>query len=113
MEYKTITGKVHDLSTWPQEHRQFIRRAYWWYQTDTAYEDFVKRILGSGSPVLDRKENGPEPTKTPFYEVAVDLQARLGVKQGKMTKDWDGPLEPDMPDDLLKGTEASNGHREG
>lgn len=95
--YKTIDGTEYDLSVWPKEHLDFARRAYWWYCSETPYETFVSRILGPDSPVLKRKTNGSRPTRTPLYGVVTDLQARLGVKQGCLAKDWDGPIDPEWP----------------
>lgn len=97
MIYETRFGDVYNLSDWPKGHREFIEQAYRLYLSDTPYIDFVKRILGPQSPVLDRRSNGPTPTRTPLYEVATDLEFRLGTKQGHFLKDWDGPIDPEWP----------------
>lgn len=93
--YRTCDGIEYDLSRWPAVHREFLRRAYWHYVNGMPYEEFVAFILGAGSPVLDPKLNGPVPTRTPLYAVVTDLQGRLGVKQGKMLKDWEGEVDPE------------------
>jgi hypothetical protein len=95
MIYRDRFGQEYDLSTWPKEHLEFLRRAYWHYANNMRYEEFAVFILGSGSPVLDAKKNGPIPTRTPLYEVATDLEFRLGVKQGQYSKDWEGEVDPE------------------
>ncbi len=95
--YRTITGKQYNLDTWPEEHLQFLRRAYWHYLHGMKYEDFVAFILGPQSPVLNVNKNGPKPTRTPLYDVVTDLQGRLGVKQGLLIKDWVGEVDPEWP----------------
>lgn len=95
--YKTTDGQEFDLGLMPKEHRDFLTRAYWHYCTGMQYEEFVAFILGPNSPVLDPKKNGPVPTRTPLYEVVTDLQGRLGVKQGLMTQDWEGEVDPIWP----------------
>lgn len=98
MIYRTRFGDEYNVARWPKEHRQFLQQAYWWYVQDTPYEEFTQRILGPDSPVLNRKKNGPVPTRTPLYEVVTDLEFRLGVKQGHFLKDWDGPVDPEWPE---------------
>ena len=95
--YTTTGGQEFDLELMPKEHQNFLQRAYWFYCTNMQYEDFVVFILGPNSPVLNPKTNGPIPTRTPLYEVVTDLQGRLGVKQGVMTKDWEGEIDPIWP----------------
>jgi len=97
MIYRTRFGKEYDLSKWPKEHVAFLRRAYWEYANNMDYERFAAFILGAGSPVLSKKHNGPVPVDTPLYDVATDLEFRLGVKRGHYTKDWDGPVDPVWP----------------
>ncbi len=94
MKYKTRFGVEYDLSRWPKEHREFVQRAYWHYTMGMDYDDFIPFILGVNSPVMNRKKNGPAPTRTPLYEVATDLQFRLAVKQGRLEKDWEGEVDP-------------------
>ena len=100
MNYRTRFGDEYELAEWPREHIDFLRRVYGLYLLNVPYEVFTKRILGPESPVLDRKRNGPVPTRTPLYEVATDLEFRLGTKQGRFQKDWDGPIDPDWPAEL-------------
>jgi hypothetical protein len=95
--YQTTDGQEHNIGEMPSEHKEFLRRAYWHYCTDIQYEEFVVFILGPNSPVLDPKKNGPVPTRTALYEVATDLQGRLGVKQGVMAQDWEGEIDPLWP----------------
>lgn len=98
MIYRTCDGAEYDLATWPREHVEFVRRAYWHYINGMKYEDFVTFILGPESPVLNPKANGPKPTRTPLYDVVTDLEGRLGVKQGLMLKDWEGEVDPEWPE---------------
>lgn len=98
MIYKTRYGDEYDLSIWPAEHREFIRKAYWRYWQNPPYTEFTTYILGANSPVLNAKTNGPVPTRTPLYEVATDLEFRLAVKQGICTKDWEGEVDPEWPE---------------
>lgn len=93
--YRTRFGQEYDLAAWPKEHLEFLRKAYWKYATNVPYEEFTAFILGPQSPVLDPKRNGPAPTRTPLYEVATDLEFRLGVKQGHYEKDWEGEVDPE------------------
>lgn len=95
--YTTTDGQEYDLGLISKDHRDFLARAYWHYCNGMDYEVFVAFILGPNSPVLDPKRNGPTPTRTPLYEVATDLQGRLGVKQGLMTQDWEGEVDPIWP----------------
>ena len=95
--YKMMDGREIDLSSWLKEHIQFIRRAWWWYCNNLPFEEFTVKILGPDSPVLDARKNGPTPTRTPLYDVATDLQFRLGTKQGHFKKDWDGEVDPEWP----------------
>jgi hypothetical protein len=98
MIYITRYGDQYDLSTWPKSHLAFVQRAHWLYWQHPPYEEFVTFILGPSSPVLNRKLNGPNPTRTPLYEVATDLEFRLAVKQGVCEKDWEGDLDPSWPE---------------
>ncbi len=95
--YRTTEGREYDLQAMPSEHGEFLRKTYWHYCAGMDYEEFVAFILGPNSPVLDPKKNGPMPTRTPLYEVVTDLQGRLGVKQGLMTQDWEGEVDPIWP----------------
>lgn len=95
MKYQTRFGKTYNLANWPKEHLEFFKKAVWNYWNGLPYEDFISLILGSNSPVLNRKINGPEPTETPLYDVLTDLQFRLGTKQGLFEKDWEGEIDPD------------------
>ena len=95
--YKTASGNEYDLAQMSREHKIFLKRAYWHYCTNMAYEDFIFFILGPNSPVLNLKKNGPKPTNTPLYDITTDLQGRLGVKQGLLSKDWEGDIDPLWP----------------
>lgn len=92
--YMTRFGERLDMSDWPAEHVQWLRQMYQLYFMQPPYEDFVQRLLGPNSPVLNKRKNGPVPTRTPLYEAATDLQFRLGVRQGLFKKDWDGEVDP-------------------
>jgi len=94
VRYRTRKGKEYDLTAWPKDHQELVRKAYWWYTNGMPYEEFVRRILGPDSPVLNLRKNGPVPVDTPLYDVATDLQFRLGVKQGHFLKDWEGDIDP-------------------
>jgi len=96
--YRTRFGDTYHMDEWPAEHVRWIEKAYLWYCHNIDYEHFVQRILGPSSPVLDKRRNGPQPTRTPLYEVATDLQFRLGVKQGLFEKDWEGEVDPVWPE---------------
>lgn len=97
MRYRARFGDEYDLENWPAEHIRWLREAIRWYEQNMPYEQFTQRILGPASPVLDRRRNGPMPTRSPLYAVATDLQFRLGVKQGFFAKDWDGEVDPQWP----------------
>lgn len=98
MIYTTRYGDSYDLSTWPAEHLAFARRVYWMYWQNPKYEHYANFILGTQSPVLNRKSNGPKPTRTPLYEVVTDMEFRLAVKQGVCEKDWEGEVDPEWPE---------------
>jgi hypothetical protein len=66
MIYKTRYGDEYDLSTWPAEHLAFTHRVYWMYWQNPKYEHHANFILGTQSPVLNRKTNRPRPTRTPL-----------------------------------------------
>jgi hypothetical protein len=95
MKYRTRFGKEYDLSKWSPEHMELVRKAYWHYSNNMDYEEFVSFILGSQSPVLNVKKNGPIPAETPLYDVVTDLEFRLGVKQEHYEKDWEGETDPE------------------
>lgn len=95
--YRHRYGQEYDLTDWPKDHLDLLRQAYWHYCHNMPYSEFIPLILGPGSPVLDRKRNGPEPVDSPLYAVATDLQFRLAVKQGVVLQDWDGPIDPVWP----------------
>lgn len=96
--YRTRFGVTYRLDEWPEDHVKWIQQAHLWYSHGMPYEQFVQRILGPSSPVLDKRRNGPKPTRTPLYEVATDLQFRLGVRQGLFQQDWEGEVDPEWPD---------------
>ena len=91
--YETCDGDKYDLSELPEEHIDFLRRAYLYYLNDMNYTEFVGFILGPNSPV-----SGFHRTENPVvYEVLADLQSRLGVKQECFAKDWEGDIDPMWP----------------
>jgi len=95
--YRNRFGQEFDMSTWSQEHLDFAKKMYWWYFQGENFQQFTHRIFGKGSPVFNKKSNGPEPTETSLYEVVTDMQLRLAVKQGEALKDWEGEIDPTWP----------------
>lgn len=92
--YKTIDGKTYELRSLPLAHRRFLRQVLEWYQAGVPFAEFTQRIFGGRSPVLKGARPGEDPTERPIYDIVTDLQARLGVKQGLLAKDWDGEVDP-------------------
>ncbi len=91
--YTTTEGKTYELRNLPLAQRRFVRQAVEWYRAGISFPEFTQRILGERSPVLKSARPG-EPTERPIYDIVTDLQARLGVKQGLLAKDWEGEVDP-------------------
>lgn len=93
-QYTTIDGKTYELRSLPLSHRRFLRQVVEWYQAGIPFPEFTQRILGGRSPVFKGVRPGEDPTTRPVYDIATDLQARFGVKQGLLVKDWEGEVDP-------------------
>jgi hypothetical protein len=91
--YATHKGERYDLATLPTEHVDFVRQTAKWYRQDAPSLEFTRVVLSTQSPVL--KQCGAMlATKTPIYDIATDVQLRLGVKQRAQAKDRGGEVGP-------------------
>ena len=93
MIYETCDGDKYDLSELPEKHLDFIRRLYLYYLNNMEFCRFSNLITSPDSIVMQL----PNPTETPLYAVASDLQARLLAKQELALKDWEGDIDPEWP----------------
>lgn len=96
-EYRTITGRKFDLGKLTAEERKFLAAARGYFHEHPSWTRFAswwvarfdKSGLGDGSPV---------------YRICQDLEARIGIQQGKVAP-------PDYRDFLADLIEAVYGSR--
>ncbi len=93
MIYRTLKGVEYDLSEWPEEHLDFIRRLYLYYLSNMEFCRFINLITSPDSLVIQLLN----PTETSLYAVVNDLPARLLAKQELALKDWEGDIDPEWP----------------
>ena len=75
--YRTVTGRTFDLTQVSPEERRFLREIVTLFRATPDWNNFAAKWTS----VFDRFEL---PDSSPAYRIAQDLEARLGIVQGKV-----------------------------
>lgn len=99
--YTTLLGKKLNLNELSAEQKELLRRALACFKNKEDWGKFCNKVVYSNDTVKilgGTLYNGKywiteEVVNTPLYQILVDLEARLGIEQGKMRQDdrtyWD------------------------
>ena len=99
--YRTITGRKFDLTTMKAEERAFLTEVAELYRRRPAWDEFARTW-----PALGRTGVWGEavPVGSPLYRICQDLEARLGIAEGRVAR-------PDYRDQLVDLIEERFGSR--
>jgi len=86
LTYTTLNGQVLDLDGLSDDQQAFLERCYAAYRADIPWEAFLPLVTGVANPLV--RSNGglitKDVTQHPLYRAVRDLEARLGIRQGKL-----------------------------
>ena len=86
LTYTTLSGQVLDLGHLRGDQLAFFEQCLSAYRGDTPWEAFFALVTGAANPLV-RSTGGVitrDVAEHPVYRAARDLEARLGIKQGKI-----------------------------
>ncbi len=95
--FRTITGRPISLAALTQADKDFLVRVLGWYRTDPDWTEFSARWTKAF------RESALSPD-SPAYRICQDLEARLGIAQGRVSP-------PDYRDYLADLIESRYGSR--
>jgi transcriptional regulator with XRE-family HTH domain len=102
--YKTITGRTLDLSTFSSTEKRALGTLTEAYDRRLDWEEFSDIWQNTLRPILSKHRPPEKRTQHPLYQIAQDLEMRLGIAQGAVA-------EPDYRDYLLDQIEEQFGSR--
>ena len=106
--YTRADGSVLDISGFLPEEDAYLDQAIEAYRADAAWEDFAVILQLPDNPTLDGGRITRRTVEHPLFLALLDLEARLGAKQGFLKPAEGDDLERDpLDDEALSVVEAA------
>ena len=106
--YTTASGKTYDLTHLTAEEEAYLDRAVAAYTRNIAWAEFCQITFSAENPALVNGRLTRDRVDHPLFRAILDLEGRLGIRQGKLGAGSGSDLARDpFGDELLSITAAA------